>query len=85
MAFFSNGCRYRVEAYPDWTGERVKRALFDGGLSRERPGGKNPGIESWQDIAIVYAGQQIENARSLEDYNVRKREWVLSTNEFAVS
>ena len=71
MAFFSNGCRYRVEAYPDWTGERVKRALFDGGLNRDRPGGRNPGINSWKDIAIVYAGQQIDNGKSLEDYNVR--------------
>ncbi|EFN54501.1 hypothetical protein CHLNCDRAFT_135209 [Chlorella variabilis] len=28
MAFFCGGCRYRVTAYPDWTVERVKRALF---------------------------------------------------------
>merc|ERR1712188_112957 len=23
MAFFCNGCRYRVEAYPDWTARQV--------------------------------------------------------------
>lgn len=27
-------CRYRVTAYPDWTVERVKRALFVGGIAR---------------------------------------------------
>lgn len=70
MAFFSNGCRYRLEAYPDWTAERVKRALYDGGLNRERPGGKNHGIAAWDDIAIIYAGQQIDDASSLESFNV---------------
>ena len=70
MAFFCNGCRYRVEAYPDWTASRVKQALFDGGLNSSRVGAKNYGIDSWDDIEIIYAGQQIENEKPMEDYNV---------------
>ncbi|KIY96369.1 hypothetical protein MNEG_11594 [Monoraphidium neglectum] len=53
MAFFCGGCRYRVTAYPDWTVEKVKRALFDGGIARSnKPEGRSatPGIRSWQDL-----------------------------------
>ena len=41
-------CRYRVTAYPDWTVERVKRALFGGGIARaNKPEGvrNTPGIQ----------------------------------------
>ena len=49
MAFFCNGCRYRVEAYPDWTAERVAEALFRGGIARAtNPNGNTPGIRSAQ-------------------------------------
>merc|ERR1719265_2363824 len=34
LAFFCEGCRYRVEAYPDWTGGRVAEALWKGGIAR---------------------------------------------------
>ena len=41
-------CRYRVTAYPDWKVERVKQALFGGGIARaNKPDGvrNTPGIQ----------------------------------------
>ncbi|GHP10485.1 hypothetical protein PPROV_000921600 [Pycnococcus provasolii] len=71
MAFFCNGCRYRVEAYPDWTAARVKQALFNGGIARSNnPNGITPGIQAWSDIALIYAGRQMEDTKTLESYNV---------------
>ena len=41
--------RYRVTAYPDWSVERVKQALFKGGIARaNKPEGvrNTPGIQA---------------------------------------
>mmetsp|Transcript_54203 Transcript_54203/g.172043 ORF Transcript_54203/g.172043 Transcript_54203/m.172043 type:complete len:118 (+) Transcript_54203:94-447(+) len=71
MAFFCNGCRYRIESYPDWTVEKVKRGLFEGGIARAtNPNGNTPGIRSWEDLSLIYAGQNMDNAERLEAYNV---------------
>ncbi|KAL3147226.1 hypothetical protein ABBQ32_002721 [Trebouxia sp. C0010 RCD-2024] len=53
MAFFCEGCRYRVTAYPDWTAAKVKQALWKGGIERSnKPASKRntPGLQKWQDL-----------------------------------
>lgn len=73
FAFFCNGCRYRVTALPEWPVERVKKALFDGGIERaNKPEGvrNTPGIRSWEDLALIYAGQNMENGRTFASYHV---------------
>jgi len=71
LAFFCNGCRYRVEAYPDWTGEQVAKALWRGGIERaNNPNGNTPGMKGPEDIALIYAGQVIPHTKKLEDFNV---------------
>jgi len=71
MAFFCNGCRYRVEAYPDWTAQQVSEALWRGGIVRaNNPHGNTPGMRGPEDIALIYAGQTMEPAKKLEEYHV---------------
>jgi len=71
MAFFCNGCRYRVEAYPDWTGKQVAEALWRGGIERaNNPHGNTPGMKKPEDIALIYAGQVMQHDKTLEEYNV---------------
>ncbi|KAL4432226.1 hypothetical protein ABPG77_005988 [Micractinium sp. CCAP 211/92] len=73
MAFFCGSCRYRVTAYPDWPVERVKQALFKGGITRaNKPEGvrNTPGIQKWEDLELIYAGQRMANGRTLADYHV---------------
>ena len=60
MVVYLNGCRYRVEAYPDWTVGRLKQALWNGGIQRaNRPAevAATPGLQRWEDLAIAYAHQ----------------------------
>ena len=73
MAFFCGGCRYRVTAYPDWTAQKVKEALFNGGIARSNKPEhirNTPGIQKWEDIELIYAGQRMENDKTLESYHV---------------
>ena len=71
MAFFCGGCRYRVEAYPDWTVRKVCEALFDGGITRaNKPNSNTPGIKGPEDLTLIYAGQRMAHDRKLEDYHV---------------
>lgn len=73
MAFFCAGCRYRVTAYPDWTARQVKEALFNGGIARSnKPEGirNTPGIQKWEDIELIYAGQRMDNEKTLASYHV---------------
>lgn len=73
MAFFCGSCRYRVTARPDWTVEKVKRALFDGGIARSnKPPGKSatPGIRSWDDLELLYAMERMEDDKTLAHYHV---------------
>lgn len=73
MAFFCGGCRYRVTAYPDWTAQQVKEALFKGGIARSnKPENirNTPGIQKWEDIELIYAGQRMENEKTLATYHV---------------
>eukprot|EP01025_Chloroclados_australasicus_P043219 TRINITY_DN46078_c1_g1_i1.p2 TRINITY_DN46078_c1_g1~~TRINITY_DN46078_c1_g1_i1.p2 ORF type:complete len:102 (+),score=9.24 TRINITY_DN46078_c1_g1_i1:30-308(+) len=71
MAFFCGGCRYRVTAYPEWSVERVKQALWDGGIERSnKPEGKRstPGLQKWEDLELIYAGQRMDNQCTLKEY-----------------
>jgi hypothetical protein len=73
MAFFCGGCRYRVTAYPDWTALKVKEALFKGGIARaNKPSdvSNTPGIQKAEDIELIYAGQRMENDKTLASYHV---------------
>ncbi|CAG9466518.1 unnamed protein product [Pedinophyceae sp. YPF-701] len=73
MAFFCNGCRYLVTAYPDWTAARVKEALMEGGIERANPPPARrhtPGIRTWEDLELIYAGQIMDNDRKLSEYRV---------------
>lgn len=73
LAFFCEGCRYRVTAYPDWTAAQVKQALFKGGIARANkpPHIRNtPGIQKWEDLELIYAGQRMEDDKKLANYFV---------------
>eukprot|EP00879_Flechtneria_rotunda_P005612 GHRR01005908.1.p1 GENE.GHRR01005908.1~~GHRR01005908.1.p1 ORF type:complete len:167 (+),score=52.41 GHRR01005908.1:99-599(+) len=73
MAFFCNGCRYRVTASPDMTVAEVKQALWDGGIARSnKPIEKSntPGLNSWSDLALLYAMQVMDDDKHLADYHV---------------
>eukprot|EP00210_Caulerpa_lentillifera_P002979 g2844.t1 len=73
MAFFCSGCRYLVTAQPSWEVKRVKQALFDGGIERANKAEHirhTPGIRSWEDLTLIYAGQKMENNKTLEEYHV---------------
>ncbi|EIE18483.1 hypothetical protein COCSUDRAFT_38586 [Coccomyxa subellipsoidea C-169] len=73
MTFFCGGCRYRVTAYPDWTAAKVKQALWAGGIQRSnKPKDKSstPGLQKWEDLALIYAGQIMEDERQLKEYSV---------------
>jgi hypothetical protein len=73
MAFFCGGCRYRVTAYPEWPVARVKQALFAGGIARSNkapPASATPGIQRWQDLELVYAGQRMADEAPLAAYRV---------------
>lgn len=64
--FAADGCRYRVTAFPDWTVQRVKEALFAGGVSRS-----DDLIQQWADLELVYAGSVMtDNEALLSDYHV---------------
>ncbi|KAL3136487.1 hypothetical protein ABBQ38_005741 [Trebouxia sp. C0009 RCD-2024] len=73
MAFFCEGCRYRVTAYPDWTAAKVKQALWKGGIERSnKPASKRntPGLQKWQDLTLMYACQHMADDKLLRDYHV---------------
>ncbi|DBB01563.1 TPA: hypothetical protein ACH3X1_000211 [Trebouxia sp. C0004] len=73
MAFFCEGCRYRVTAYPDWTAAKVKQALWDGGIQRSnKPASKRntPGLQRWEDLTLMYACQRMDNDKQLREYHV---------------
>mmetsp|Transcript_54410 Transcript_54410/g.172884 ORF Transcript_54410/g.172884 Transcript_54410/m.172884 type:complete len:175 (+) Transcript_54410:140-664(+) len=71
MAWYCNGTRYRMEAYPDWLVSKCKEGLFKGGIRRSnKPSSNTRGISSWTDIALIYAGQEMENDKPLDHYNV---------------
>ena len=74
MSVLCRGCRYRVEAYPDWTVGRLKRALWEGGIRRSDPAEgvrRTPGLESVANITLVYATRELaDDDRRLEEYGV---------------
>ena len=73
MVVYLNGCRYRVEAYPDWTVGRLKQALWNGGIQRaNRPAevAATPGLQRWEDLAVAYAHQVMADDKKLSDYHV---------------
>jgi hypothetical protein len=52
---------------------QVKQALFKGGIGRaNKPENirNTPGIQKWEDVALIYAGQRMENDKKLSDYHV---------------
>lgn len=52
---------------------QVKQALFDGGISRaNKPESvrNTPGIQKWEDVALIYAGQRMEDDKTMADYHV---------------
>ncbi len=66
--FAADGVRYRVTAFPDWTVQRVKEALFKGGIAASSPDGM---IQQWQDLELIYAGQiMTDNESLLSSYHV---------------
>lgn len=52
---------------------QVKQALFKGGISRaNKPEGirNTPGIQKWQDIELIYAGQGMNDDKTMAEYHV---------------
>ena len=74
MSVLCGGCRYRVEAYPDWTVGRLKRALWEGGIRRSDPSEavrRTPGLSAPEDLALVYATRVLaDEGRRLEEYGM---------------
>ena len=46
----------------------IKQRLFNGGMNAKT----NPdtGIESWEDITLIYAGQKMQNGHKPSEYHV---------------
>uniref|UniRef100_A0A383WL67 Ubiquitin-like domain-containing protein n=1 Tax=Tetradesmus obliquus TaxID=3088 RepID=A0A383WL67_TETOB len=73
MAFYCNGCRYRVAATPDMTVAQVKQALWAGGIARVNKApeqSSTPGMKDWSDLALLYAMQVMEDDQPLAAYHV---------------
>lgn len=52
---------------------QVKQALFKGGIARSNKPEhirNTPGINKWEDLELIYAGQLMENAAPLYKYHV---------------
>lgn len=52
---------------------QVKQALFKGGLARSNKPAEvrnTPGIQKWEDIELIYAGQRMDNDETLSAYHV---------------
>ena len=52
---------------------QVKKALFDGGIARaNKPEGvrNTPGIQKWEDLELIYAGQRMADSDQLAKYHV---------------
>jgi hypothetical protein len=62
-----------VTARPDWSVARVKQALWAGGIQRSnKPEGRRstPGLQKWEDLELIYAGQVMADSRQLQEYHV---------------
>lgn len=74
MSVICRGCRYRVEAYPDWTVGQLKRALWEGGIRRSDPSEAvrcTSGLRAPVDLTLVYATRVLaDEDRRLEEYGV---------------
>lgn len=72
LSFFCGGCRYRVKASVSDTVGDTKRRLWNGGLGRagDMTTGKRKVIERWEDVVLMYAGQQMEDGKTLSEYGV---------------
>ncbi|KAK3269398.1 hypothetical protein CYMTET_22154 [Cymbomonas tetramitiformis] len=73
LAFFCDGCRYRVQASPDEKVKDVKKKLWEGGCGRGgemTAGGPRKLIARWEDIVLIYAGQYMAEDLSLAEYHV---------------
>jgi hypothetical protein len=52
---------------------QVKQALFAGGIARSNKPEhirNTPGIQKWQDLELLYAGQRMDDAKTLREYHV---------------
>lgn len=52
---------------------KVKMALYNGGIARSNKpehASNTPGIQRWEDIEIIYAGQIMKNDETLASYHV---------------
>ena len=56
-----------MTAFPDWSVQRVKEALFAGGFAQSASDG---GIRSWSDIDLIYAGMVMDNGETMSHYHV---------------
>ncbi len=52
---------------------QVKQALFAGGIARSnKPEGirNTPGIQKWEDLELIYAGQRMQDDKPMSEYHV---------------
>ena len=74
QVFFCSGCRYRVTAYRDWPVQKVKQALFAGGIARaNKPDGvrNTPGIRCWDDLVRNRLGVSLGDAVTAKYHRMR--------------
>jgi len=64
--------RRRITAFDNFC-LQVKQALFEGGIARtNKPEGirNTPGIQKWEDLELIYAGQRMEDKKEMSYYHV---------------
>lgn len=72
LSFFFGGCRYRVKSTVEETVRDTKRRLWNGGLGRggDMSTGARKKVERWEDLALFFAGEAMEDEKTLSEYGV---------------
>ena len=72
FAFYCDGCRYRIKGNIDECAIDLKKRLWDGGLGRgnDMTTGRRKRIAKWEDIVLIYAGQQFADDIPLREFHV---------------
>ena len=72
LAFFFDGCRYRMKADVKEKCRDVKRRLWEKGCGKGEwmTTGRRKKVESWEDLTLLYSCEIIPENSTLEDFGV---------------